>query len=650
MSVEVGVVVYDGRPTATRTVKRSGSSDRDASLRTSHNAEASSTSVVTYLHQASDNAAGYIAGTGTDGLIDYGGGIFTLKVEQEFEAASYKNDYLAANASNYTESGTIGGSSQGSGGGNSRETKDGEWGSVTRKSAFAGGAVRVRYRPAGSTPAARTHSVAPGPVRIDLCPYTADRIIPGSVQFSWMGSVYRDFDGALYRDGTATTPGTLSGSIDYVSGVATLTDYTVGVGAFSLDMLWTMKGNWKTARMFFRTAGAPVRPGGFTLSVLDWSGTQLIATADANGKISGPHTEGFIEYQTGSVVCAFGDWVLESTLTDADRAEHWYDPLNITNEGKIWRPWSVDPATARYSAVVYTYLPLDKAILGMDPVRLPADGRVPFVRPGNVAVIHHTLSTDLGDGSAPVTLRPRLSYCHVRDALGVRLPEQRPGVGEAMIDVLAIDLDAGTVQVLDPTGYVAPFAAEHRIEDMRMVTDVDISGRVTVTPRLSHDFPAEGSYFSTALLYGDLQASVGVAWDQKAWTEVWSDAAVGEAASATYNQTAYPIGTTNAGAIAERWRVQFVTPNTVNVIGEYSGQVLTNVSIADPIAPENPNNGEPFFVIQPGGWGGGWATGNVLRFNTRAANRPLWVIRTVLASDTRTESDAVRIQIRGDAQ
>ncbi|WP_410925238.1 hypothetical protein, partial [Pseudomonas aeruginosa] len=47
-------------------------------------------------------------------------------------------------------------------------------------------------------------------------------------------------------------------------------------------------------------------------------------------------------------------------------------------------------SSLRYSAVAYSYLPLDAALLGIDPVRLPSDGRVPIFRPGGFAVVGHT--------------------------------------------------------------------------------------------------------------------------------------------------------------------------------------------------------------------------------------------------------------------
>ena len=56
----------------------------------------------------------------------------------------------------------------------------------------------------------------------------------------------------------------------------------------------------------------------------------------------------------------------------------------------------VYPGSVRYNAVSYSYLPMDAELIGVDPVRLPADGRVPIVRDGDVCVLAHTATTDIG--------------------------------------------------------------------------------------------------------------------------------------------------------------------------------------------------------------------------------------------------------------
>lgn len=83
--------------------------------------------------------------------------------------------------------------------------------------------------------------------------------------------------------------------------------------------------------------------------------------------------------------------------------------------------------TIRFNCVVFSYLPLDADIIGLDPVRLPSDGRVPFLRKGNTVVVHSTqrLAFPLGvtAGQQLTTGRTRLAYAHVEDANGKRLAD-----------------------------------------------------------------------------------------------------------------------------------------------------------------------------------------------------------------------------------
>ena len=43
---------------------------------------------------------------------------------------------------------------------------------------------------------------------------------------------------------------------------------------------------------------------------------------------------------------------------------------------------------------------MDSRLIGLDPVRLPADGRVPIYREGDVVVLAHEQTTDVGTPTA----------------------------------------------------------------------------------------------------------------------------------------------------------------------------------------------------------------------------------------------------------
>ena len=92
----------------------------------------------------------------------------------------------------------------------------------------------------------------------------------------------------------------------------------------------------------------------------------------------------------------------------------------------------------------------------------------------------------------------------------------------------------------------------------------------------------------------------------------------------------------------------FTSNTTVNVISETLGTILEGVGIDADIAPINPATGNPYFTIPSGGWGGGWTTSNVLRFNTTSGAENMWVIRSVQSGALTEQTDSIDIEIRGD--
>ena len=478
------------------------------------------------------------------------------------------------------------------------------------------GTVVVRYLAASAPRTATTDSFAPLGVAIDLCPYTSDAVVPGSVQFVWMGATYTDFEGRIFRGATDC------GSIDYALGSVLLTNYTLGAGGFSLQSLWTRRAPWTTASIFMRTQASPVKPSGFVMSLIDTSGNAITATAGLDGALSGPHLIGKIEYQTGIVELQFGDFVLDAALTPAQKAEWWYDADDVgaVQPDKIWRPWPVDPTTLRYNSVSYFYLPIDAEILGLDPVRLPQDGRVPIYRVGSYVVIGHSATTPPATVSNGQTLncaRTRLSRVRVVGS-----------DGNTIHTGYTADLDAGTVTAVDVTGWAQPVTVQHRIEQLERLRDVQINGDIATVGQLSHDFPA-GSTVSSAITPQTLRARVSQFWDQQTWDGIsWKDSIVGNPAPATYNDTLAPVELTNAGALTERFALRFTNSTTFECIGEHVGFIGTG-SINTDFAPINPVGAAPYFTLRALGWGSGWAAGNVLFIHIVGAISPFACIRTV---------------------
>lgn len=507
--------------------------------------------------------------------------------------------------------------------------------------------IVVRYRTAGAARLTHSMTLALPAVSFDLTPYTTDEAVPGSVQFKWMSHVYEDFEGVIYRARTPTSPGVASGTINYRTGIVLMTDWIVGGSGpedFQLISLWTRKRPWTTASLFFNVAEAPLRPGAgsFALSVVDVEGSTLTAEVDGAGAITGPHMRGKLEFARGGCEVQFGDYVDDATLTDADRAEWWYRAADVgaVEPGKIWRPWPVLPDTLRYSAVSYVYLPVDVALMGLDPTALPPDGRVPFARAGDTAVVGLTISGPAFAAAVGMVYdvgQAPLSLIQVLDA----------ATGAEIHTGYSVDLDAGKATFADVTGYPAQVQVRARIEVYRQIAEVHPDGRVRFTMPVGYGFAA-GAVFSTALRQGDRYARVSRMYDQQSWDGVtWADGQTGAAAVGTYDQTNYPPSITNRGAITERWALRLrANGQDFDLIGQHAGQVAAGNINAD-FAPANPARGEPYFTLDSDGWGSGWAAGNVLFIDTVGAESPIAIIRTTQPSSPARPDYHVLLEQRG---
>lgn len=69
-----------------------------------------------------------------------------------------------------------------------------------------------------------------------------------------------------------------------------------------------------------------------------------------------------------------------------------------------------------------------------------------------------------------------------------------------------------------------PLRVEHRIEDMSLISDVQINGQLTFNKPMTHDYPDTDTMISSALIFGDLQSRAHTRFSQESWTNVWQDA------------------------------------------------------------------------------------------------------------------------------
>ena len=504
--------------------------------------------------------------------------------------------------------------------------------------------VSAKFR-GQQTEDARSKKASSGVLRLDLLPTYAERIVPGSVRFAIGQETYFDRRGELYyRLEPATGAAARVGSINYETGIATVEQ--APAGAVSLQALaGTVSAN-PVDTAVWRIPASPIRPASLQITATPLSGGQLNVRADNGGKISGGNVEGTVDYETGVVRVRFGKWVVAA----GNEGKYWYNPDAVRPDGKIWQPAQVYADTILYNAVSYTYLPLDTSAIGIDAVRLPADGRVPIFRRGDMIVIGHRLTDDLGSAhSAGQTVR--LSRDHI-DSLCLR-DAKNQAIEAKWYDY---DLDAGTLTwatPLDLSAYTMPIAAHHAREEENRVIVADIDGTLQLQFPTGRDYPKEDTYISSALIGGDLEVRHSPPWSQKLFDNVWSDDPRGDAITAKLNLKDYPLVLTDDGATTDRWAIVWRDGTQFDLYSEALGFVGRYDALQD-LAPINAATGKPYFVLKKGAFGinngaSPWAVGNAVRLNTYGTHLGVWILRAVQPSaQKQTETDGFTMCLRGN--
>jgi hypothetical protein len=457
------------------------------------------------------------------------------------------------------------------------------------------------------------------------------------VSFSFAGKNFIDRLGQLYYDiDYSTGAGIFGGTIDYATSNCALSNWAVG--SSNTGTLWASLSTANFApvdTVAFRTASAPIKPASFSIRAVPLTGGQITATANEGGVISTNDMIGQIDNNTGVVKIKFGHWVTAA----GNEAQPWFNPENIVS-GQIFQPKPVLASSIVYNAVSYTYLPLSPDVLGIDPVRLPIDGRVPIYHKGDILVVLNdqtTVGTFTSNGTTDLG-RIRLAKVVVKDLGGSLLAANK----------WTANLDTGVITWGDLSGISQPLKIIDRIEDMAVLTDVQITGKLSLSMPVTHHFNAVDTLVANAVVLGDKYARASVPFDQQTWTNVWSDLLIGNSTTAQYNANLYPITLLNSGAIQERWALIFTTSTLFNVIGEHVGQILTAASIGADCTPMNPATNDPYFTLENLGFGAGWSAGNVLRFNTYSAASPLWALLSVGQGAPTDPDYGFCVEFRGD--
>ena len=172
----------------------------------------------------------------------------------------------------------------------------------------------------------------------------------------------------------------------------------------------------------------------------------------------------------------------------------------------------------------------------------------------------------------------------------------------------------------------------HVINGVPVVAGTQVT--ITTTAVLANNYTtAAGGRVMSIYNYGDVTCVV----------DNWVETGAG-----TYDETGYPVVCDNIGTIEQTWTLTFSDATNYTIAGDTVGAVGAGTILVD-FAPSNPAFSKPYFTMEFEGFGGTWATGNTIVFQTHPAAVPIWEKRVVPAGAGSLANNKVTAVISGES-
>jgi hypothetical protein len=300
---------------------------------------------------------------------------------------------------------------------------------------------------------------------------------------------------------------------------------------------------------------------------------------------------------------------------------------------------NVDLKTLRYDISETVSLSPPPELYGLNPLRIKNGGIVNAFTAWNSVSIQDTALQVISSPAPAQTynVRANARFVDITDAEGKSL--------WTVANTHYTWVKATGVVTLnsDFSGFTAPFILTDTIGEVALVTEVRKNSLVLAS-ELSRQYPI-GATVSSVQNLGDLQARVGTVRDMTAWSNNWD--LDGTPATGNLNNVDYPIEVRNDTAINEDWVLIFTSPTAFRCVGRRIGQIASG-DILNDFAPVNPLTQAPYFIIRAAAFGGGWNTGEAIRFKTYAASKPVMLLRTVQSGHSQITTDRAVLAFRGN--
>jgi len=172
----------------------------------------------------------------------------------------------------------------------------------------------------------------------------------------------------------------------------------------------------------------------------------------------------------------------------------------------------------------------------------------------------------------------------------------------------------------------------HTINGVPVVAGLQVT--ITTTAVLANNYTtAAGGRVMSIYNYGDVKCVV----------DNWVETGAG-----TYDETAYPVVCDNISTIEQTWTLTFSDAGNYTISGDTVGAVGAGTILAD-FSPLNPAFSKPYFTLEFEGFGGTWAAGNTIVFQTHPAAVPIWEKRVVPAGVSSLANNKVTAVITGES-
>jgi len=205
------------------------------------------------------------------------------------------------------------------------------------------------------------------------------------------------------------------------------------------------------------------------------------------------------------------------------------------------------------------------------------------------------------------------------------------GSGESSLEV-TFDTTSGVFSGESLFLHVDDGINEARVQVVGTPSWIGNTATINISGELNYNFALTDTIVSTILDIGNIETS------SNTWTE--------NTVSGSYDEATYPVALYNVGTIKESWTLTFDDGVSFEVTGAVTGSVGSG-SVSSNFVPANDSS--YYFAINKDGWGGTWASGETITFNTVHAGQGVWVKEIVPAGISSQSNNTVRLDWAGES-